>query len=360
MASFVNFSLFILFSATIAAARDPHVIKFKSPDLYPESVSWDPTAQHFIVGSLRHRSFHSITDAGVVSTLISDPSLPPNSTILGLAVDNIRRRLLAAITSLDNPPFNALAAYDLRSLTPLFLTRLPPSDGPAASRDVANDVAIDFDGNAYVTNSGNNFIWKVNSAGESSIFSRSPIFTETEPVDPKSPYASCGLNGIHYVSKGYLLVVQSNTGKLFKVDAVDGTARRVLLKSDLYLADGIALRKDGAAVAVSPVTGVISIVKSDDSFSEGTVAEKIEVNKEGFPTAVVVGGGERVYLLYGHVEEGIKGNSGREWFRIEEVREGSEGEIVWVFVLIGLGLVYFLVWRFQMRQLVTNMDRKIQ
>jgi hypothetical protein len=35
------------------------------------------------------------------------------------------------------------------------------------------------------------------------------------------------------------------------------------------------------------------------------------------------------------------------------------GEVnVWVYVLIGLGLAYFLFWGFQMRQLVTNLDKK--
>jgi preprotein translocase subunit YajC len=60
------------------------------------------------------------------------------------------------------------------------------------------------------------------------------------------------------------------------------------------------------------------------------------------------------------VLEGITGNGGREWFGIEEVRseKENEDEKMWVYVLIGLGLAYFLIWRFQMKQLVKNMDKK--
>ncbi|CAN1233855.1 hypothetical protein LINPERPRIM_LOCUS4030 [Linum perenne] len=122
------------------------------------------------------------------------------------------------------PIFNALAAYDLQSRERIFLSLLPDGeslDSSSGSRPVANAIAVDYKGNAYVTNSlgtsEGNFIWKVDSQGERSIFSRSPLFTRF-PAD----YSNPGLNGIAYLSKGYLLVVQSNTGKMFKVDEVDG------------------------------------------------------------------------------------------------------------------------------------------
>ncbi|CAN1313027.1 hypothetical protein LINPERPRIM_LOCUS28818 [Linum perenne] len=59
--------------------------------------------------------------------------------------------------------------------------------------------------------------------------------------------------------------------------------------------------------------------------------------------------------------EGIMGNGGREWFAIEEIRSRKEGEdeSIWLYVMIGVGLAYFLFWRFQMKQLVKNMDKKI-
>ena len=343
---------------TLTHARKHHVINFRSPNLYPEGLAWDPSAQHFLVGSFHQRTINAVSDAGIVETLISDPSLPENVTVLGLAVDSLNKRLLAVIHAVKPlPVFNALAAYDLRSRNRIFLSLLPSDEG-SATRPIANDVAVDYRGNAYVTNSAENFIWKVNDKGEATIFSKSPIYT-AHPVDRTTSYSFCGLNGIAYVSKGYLLVVQSNTGKMFKVNAVDGTARLVLLNEDLMGADDVALRSDGAVLVVSPVNK-LWLLKSQDSWGEGVVYDKIDLDVERFPTSVVVGEKDRVYVLYGHVNEGMMGNSHREFFGIEEIRSGkeSEDENVWMYVLIGIGLAYFLFWRFQMKQLVQNLDKK--
>ncbi|KAJ8754973.1 hypothetical protein K2173_015485 [Erythroxylum novogranatense] len=349
---------FLLISPFTPMAGKPHTIHFKFPNLYPEGLAYDPSAQHFIVGSMYQRSILSVSDAGVIETLISDFSLPPNTSIVGLAVDSVKNRLLAAIHSIAPlPPFNGIAAYDLNSRHRLFLSVLA-DDANDTFRPIANGVAVDFKGNTYVTNSAGNFIWKVNAQGEASVFSRSPIFTK-QPVDHSAPYSSSGLNGIAYVSKGYLLVVQSNTGKMFKVDAEDGTARMVLLSEELTMADGIALRSDGVALVVS--SKKLWFLKSQDSWGEGVVYDKIALDNERFPTSVAVGREDRAYVVYGCVMEAMMGKRGREWFDIEEVRSQRESkeENLWVYLLLGMGLVYFLFWRFQMRQLVKNMDKKI-
>lgn len=177
-------------------------------------------------------------------------------------------------------------------------------------------------------------------------------------MDRDLPYSSCGLNGIVYINKGYLLVVQSNTGKLYKVNAEDGTARRVLLNKDLTAPDGMAVRSDGVVVVVSQHK--LYFIKSDSSWAEGVVFDETALDADKFATSVTVGGGDRVYVLYGHVWEGIMGNVDREEFSIVEIESEKESgeDGVWVYVLIGLGLAYFLFWRFQMRQLVTNMNKK--
>ncbi|KAG5243194.1 SGL domain-containing protein [Salix suchowensis] len=277
-------------------AITPHVIHFRSPGLYPESLTYDHSAQHFIVGSLDQRTVNSVSDAGVTETIISDPSLPPNASFLGLAVDKLNNRLFAVIHSFDSlHPFNGLASYDLQ-------------DGRSP---IANDVALDFKGNAYVTNSAGNFIWKVSQEGEASIFSTSPVFKRF-PVDRDSPLSSFGLNGIAYVSRGicwWCRPIRASCSRLMPM-----TARR----------------------------GMFLMIAGE---------------REWFMTKLTLTG--RGILPRCGGERGGKG--GRELFDIEEVRseKESEDEKIWMYVLIGLGLTIFLIWRFQMKQLIRNMDKKV-
>ena len=125
------------------------------------------------------------------------------------------------------------------------------------------------------------------------------------------------------------------------------------------MADGIAIRSDGVVFVVSPKQ--LWVLKSQDSWAEGVVFDKIDLDEDRFPTSLAVGRDDRVYVVYGHVWEGMMGNSSREVFGIEEVRSEKENadERVWIYILVGLGLAYFMVWRFQMRKLIANMDKKI-
>ncbi|CAA0832136.1 NHL domain-containing protein [Striga hermonthica] len=338
--------LFLILLARPSLGRSSHLIHLRWPDLYPPSLAWDPKADHFLLPSLRHPHLVSVSDAGVSSALLSDESLPPNSSFLAVSLDPRLRRLLVVVRS-PTPPLSALAAYDLPTSRRLFLA---PLDGLIPSPAAASHVAADYSGNAYVTDSANGAVYRVTERGEATVLSRSQAFL--------SGSGDGGLNGVVYNSKGYLLVTQSSTGKLFKVNADDGTARRVILNRDLTGAGAIATRRDGVVVVVSRQK--LYFVKSDDSWGEGVVFDETALDEAGHASGVAVAAEGRVYVVYGHVGEGMMGSSGREEFSIVEVRSEVEGkdENVWIFVLLGLGLAYFLYWRFQMKQLVQNMDKK--
>ncbi|KAL2511288.1 NHL domain-containing protein [Abeliophyllum distichum] len=169
--------------------RKRHVINFRWHNLYPESFIWDPKSEHFVVGSLRQQTLISVSDAGVTSSLLSDASLPSNSSFLGLALDLRHHRLLAVVhrpSTLTTPAFNALVSYHLSTFDQLFLTPLPPTTLPFTT--VANDVAVDFSGNAYVTDSANDAIYKINIEGQASILSKSQAF-KSHPVEIRRFFA---------------------------------------------------------------------------------------------------------------------------------------------------------------------------
>ncbi|OAY79680.1 hypothetical protein ACMD2_10825 [Ananas comosus] len=321
-------------SAGAGGGRGRHVITFAIAGDVPSGLAWDPTAQHFLVGSLLRPSVSSVSDAGVVEELVSDPSVPPSSPALALAVDAPRRRLLVALA---RPA--ALAAYDLLSPRPhrrIFAAPLPdPSAVPGA---------VDVDpatGDAFVTGGG--VVWKVDARGIPTVLSQSPI------------YGSGALGGAAHVSRGFLLAAQGSTGRVFKVDAEDGAAREVLGGGG------------GGAKALAAEAIAVAVRATDRRWLRGEGGCGGGVRRGD---GAAVREGNRAYVLVTpppNAEEngnlGIGddgGNNGGKRYRIEEVvwAKEEEGEMVWAFVLVGLGLAYFVYWRFQMGQLVNNMNKK--
>ncbi|KAL9664527.1 hypothetical protein QQ045_019931 [Rhodiola kirilowii] len=111
-----------------------------------------------------------------------------------------------------------------------------------------------------------------------------PSQFSSHPVDQSTPYSKCGLNGVVYNTKGFLPVAQSNTGKLFRVDAEDGIARTVSLPNDLPLADGVVVRKDGVVLVVSPNN--TWFLTSHDSWMMGGIKDEITLDTDRFPTSM--------------------------------------------------------------------------
>lgn len=130
------------------------------------------------------------------------------------------------------------------------------------------------------------------------------------------------------------------------------------MPKDLAGAVGIATRDDGTAVVVGPHRAWL--VKSDDGWAEAVIFDEIALDAGKVARGVAIREGRRAYVLYGYMDEGILGNGERREFWVEEVESEREreGDNVWMFVLIGFGLVYFLYWRFQMGKLVKEMNKK--
>ncbi|PKU79433.1 uncharacterized protein LOC110108729 [Dendrobium catenatum] len=329
--SFFSLFIFLLSSISIPAlASHRHIISIPSTVLRPASFAWDPAAQHFVVGYSSGPIISSISDAGVAETIVSDELI---SSVSSIFVDNRRRRLLVAIR---NP--NTLTAYDLRSPRPhrrIFSSSLAASPG-----GIGLDPATGF---VFVTGSDTGVIWRVDLEGIVTDFSRSAI------------YGDEGLVGVAHVRKGFLLVVQEKTGRVFKVDEENGAAKEVIGRNGTPAleAQGVAMMADGTAV-IAGGRGV-RMLQSRDGWAEAAITGEVKVGEVKKFKAVTVRDGKRAYVLVTPEKE-EEGDNLRS--RIEEVEWEEEGDLLWLMVLVGFGLAYFLYWRFQMRQLVSNMNKK--
>ncbi|KAM7495797.1 hypothetical protein LguiA_020211 [Lonicera macranthoides] len=217
--------------------------------------------------------------------VVKDVDLAGNAS-LGLIIDRPRNRVLVAVGDVFGNRYSALAAYDFTSWKRLFLTQL---SGSGPEKTFADDVAVDAEGNAYVTDVKGSKIWKVGPTGEYLDTITSPLFT------PKEWYKNLfALNGIVYHPNGYLLVIHTFTGNLFKINMKDNEIKLVKLPDGpLSFGDGLELLSSTKLlVAGNPAT---RLVESTDDWESARVVGKSPGLSHRIATATTVKDG-KVYV----------------------------------------------------------------
>lgn len=220
-------------------------------------------------------------------TVVKDADLAGNAS-LGFTIDRHRNRILVAVADVLMNKYSALAAYDLTTWNRLFLAKL---SGPEDGKAFADDVAVDADGNSYITDVKASKIWKVGVNGEYLGTIESPLFT------PKEWYKNLvGLNGIVYHPDGYLLVIHTFSGNLYKIGLGKGDDQVKLVKlveGSLAYGDGLDLLSPNKLVAVGMMGG--KLVESTDGWETARVASISKGITHRLPTAATVKDG-KVYL----------------------------------------------------------------
>lgn len=282
-------------SATLAKARAPLAgkteIQFIAEKNYAESLSWSARKKRFFVGSVTHGTIGTVTPDGKYAPLIHDEQLV--STV-GILVDDSRNTVwaanadpgvgdrtqaatkgkLAGIAKYDETTGKRLAYYDLGALS--------------GGSHFANDLTLDEQGNAYVTDSFAPIIYKIDTAGNATIFAQNKLFNDAEGFN---------LNGIAYHRGGYLLVGKSNSGDLFRISISDPTnVQPVKLPEPLKGADGFNLF-DGDHLFVVINQGIDKIVElvSTDDWKTAKIAREVKSAKS-MPTAATKVG-DSVWVL---------------------------------------------------------------
>ncbi|WP_208982281.1 hypothetical protein [Pseudovibrio sp. JE062] len=322
---------FLMFSAASAQqttlefnAKESDGFSVESKALYPEGLEYDAKRERFLLGSIRKGEVIALNKDGTATRLVDDERL---RSVVGIRVDAERGRLLVnssdygvATRSAPSDKFASvsLGIYDLATGAPLKFIDL--SDLKPAEKKFANDLTVDADGNAYITDSLAASIYKVTPSGKASVFLSHERFRGD----------GFNLNGIQYHKNGYLLVAKKSDGSLFKVPLNDPSAfTEVAMPQPLVGTDGLVLAGPDELIAITNrASGVVSNtvfqLLSDDDWSSATIGQTFKTG-DVYPTTGVVAKG-KLYVNYGHLHTLssalTEGDELKDTFHIQQV--GSE------------------------------------
>lgn len=257
--------------------RFPGIISLPA-GFQPEGISIGKGTS-FYVGSVANGAiYRGSVRTGEGAVLVPPPAPPAVGSAAGTEVDNRNRLWVAGATTGLGTVYDAdsgreLAHYQFAS--------------PGAS--FINDVVVTKDA-AYFTDSFNAVLYVVPIGRGGRLGSSVQRLALTGGfVNVPGQFNA---NGIEASPDGRtLLLIQSNTGLLFKVTANSGEAEQVDLGgATLPAGDGLLLQ-DGRTLYVVQNSNQISVVKLDRSFGSGKVIDTIKNNNFDVTTTVAPFGG---------------------------------------------------------------------
>ncbi len=266
-----------------------NVIMAERGGFIPEGIEYDEDNGRFLTGSLAEGSIFVFERDGRVVPFIRDAELVSS---VGIEADEDRDRLL--VTNSNSAVFNdqnasghaKLGVYHLSTGERLAMVDLGATIA-APARYFANDVTVDREGNAYVTDSFANAIYRVTPGYEASVLHR---FTDL-------PQGAL-LNGIVYHDGGYLLAVADD--RIYKVPVANpaGTTQ-VNVSEPVGGQDGVVLTDDGRLVATSNSQTEPRLVAftSNDNWLSAQRAGVAILNGQATTAAVV---GDEIWAVHPH------------------------------------------------------------
>jgi sugar lactone lactonase YvrE len=278
----------------------PNQINFTQAGLYPEGTQYDDQNKRFLVSSETAGRIGQVADDGTYTQFADDAQL---ISTVGLKLDTDRNRLLVAVsdpgyntartTAATKTKLAALAIFNAGTGAKTGYVTLS-SLRPNAAAHFANDIAVDKDGNVYVTDSFAPIIYKIDTQGTATVFLENNALA--------APAGAFGLNGIVYHPNGYLVVAKSDEGTLIKVPLANPTGFTKVTATGLNLTggDGLQLTDNNTLLASCNVQGKVYRLSSTDDFATVSQTGSFTTGA-AYPTTLARRNGSDSYVLYSYL-----------------------------------------------------------
>ena len=155
---------------------------------------------------------------------------------------------------------------------------------PPSANIYLNDLALGIDGSVYVTDSNRPVMYRIPPAAAPGPMDAWIDFAYT----PVTYHVGFNLNGIVMSPDDrWLVVVQTNTGRLFRIDVSDRSVLPIEVEADLTNGDGLVLDGQTLYVVRNENEEIVPVVLSED-FARGEAARPIRADAFTFPTAAAL------------------------------------------------------------------------
>ena len=259
--------------ALAQAAAPPSVYELPGDNVYPEGIAYDPESNAFFVGSATENTiFRGDVETGEVTTFVEGGDKAPFST-LGMKVDAENQLWVAGGGS------GQVFVYDLETAEQ---TRTIGT--PEAESTLLNDLVVAPSGDVYVTDSNRPVLFKVSGDAETAeawLDFSGTVFEYQE----EGPNA----NGIEVTPDGeYLLVVQMNAGRLFRIEVASKEVSEVDLGGEtLANADGLVLDGQTLYAIIQQPQNEVAVAELAEDFASGTVTSRIQDESLAAPATAI-------------------------------------------------------------------------
>ena len=186
---------------------------------------------------------------------------------------------------------------------------------PGDAATFLNDIAVTRAGDVYVTDSPRDVVYRIDEDDVRSD-SELEVFAELASLDPVGAFNA---NGIVAARGGrYLIVVESDTGNLFRVSTSDASVIPIALDDDATVTAGDGLELKGRTLfVVRNSVGVITELRLGARLETGRIVGETTDPTFRFPTTAALEGGR---LLVVNSQFDQRGGNPEEPFTVSSIR----------------------------------------
>ncbi|HEX8013975.1 MAG TPA: SMP-30/gluconolactonase/LRE family protein [Flavobacterium sp.] len=285
--------------------------------LYPEGIDYDSKNQKFLLSSLQKGAVYTMNPKGEVSVFATSPKLVLPT---GVYTDEIRNRLIVANADLGISQKSTagsagtIATVSIFNLTSgelikeINLKNFTPNAGSCP-----NDIAVDNNGNIYITDSFSPIIYKLDTNYNASVFRENTLF-QPRPNE-------FGLNGIVFHPDGYLLAVKTDTSKLLKISLTDPENITEVTGTTFNAPDGIELDKNNNLIIVENGLGLgkTYTFSTTNNWLSAAKINETNIGKDEFPTTAALATDGNIYVISSKLGQLLSGDKSQSTYAIQRI-----------------------------------------